>query len=97
MFIKYFTVVLSISIHAAIGKVIVETFGSESIEDGPFGGNIDEAKTNLVRHAQHALGTGGNPFTDGGDIHLNGLISGMQIRSQSEIDAIQVFIPNLAY
>ena len=44
----------------------------------------------------HALGTGGNPFTDGGDIHLNGLISGMQIRSQSEIDAIQVLISNLA-
>ena len=48
-------------------------------------------------HALHALGTGGNPFTDGGDIHLNGLISGMQIRSPSEIDAIQVFIPNLAH
>ena len=48
MFIKYFTV--GLSIHAAIGKVIVETFGSESIEDGPFGGNIDGAKKNLVYH-----------------------------------------------
>ena len=53
MFIKYFTVVLSISIHAAIGKVIVETFGSESIEDGPFGGNIDEAKILCIMHFMH--------------------------------------------
>ena len=51
MFIKYFTVRLSI--HAAIGKVIVETFGSESIEDGPFGGNIDEAKILCIMHFMH--------------------------------------------
>merc|ERR1711915_130859 len=34
-------------------------------------------------------GTGGEPWTDGGEIHLNGFITELEIRSQSEIDNLR--------
>ena len=62
---------LGLTLQCTFGKVI-ETFGKETIEDGPFGGS------------------GGSPWTDGGEVHLNGLIAGVKIRSGAEVDAIQV-------
>merc|ERR1712168_330299 len=35
-------------------------------------------------------GSGGSPWTDGGAVHLNGDISGISIKSGSEVDAISV-------
>merc|ERR1712025_902766 len=35
-------------------------------------------------------GSGGSPWTDGGEVHLNGDISSISMRSGSEVDAITV-------
>merc|ERR1712215_420369 len=35
-------------------------------------------------------GNGGDPWTDGGDVHLNGDISSVEIRTGREIDSIRV-------
>ena len=35
-------------------------------------------------------GSGGDPWTDGGQIHLNGPITGMELRAGSEVDEVRV-------
>ena len=62
---------LLLTLQSSFGKVI-ETFGKETLEDGPFGGS------------------GGTPWTDGGEVHLNGLISAFYLRAGSEVEMIQV-------
>merc|ERR1712029_110995 len=59
------------SIHWSFQYQIVESFGAQSIEDGPFGGD------------------GGSQWTDGGEIHLNGPITAIELRTGSEVDAIR--------
>ena len=35
------------------------------------------------------LGNGGSLWTDGGEVHLNGLISEIELRTGSEVDSIR--------
>merc|ERR1711909_34427 len=35
-------------------------------------------------------GSGGSPWTDGGEVHLNGMISSMEFRTGSEVDYVRV-------
>merc|ERR1719500_850684 len=57
---------------ASVCFKVTETFGKQTIEDGPFGGN------------------GGDPWTDGGEVHLNGMITSLDIRTGSGVDSIRV-------
>merc|ERR1712227_348402 len=64
--------VFSWIVKASVCFELTETFGKQTIEDGPFGGN------------------GGDPWTDGGEVHLNGMITSMDIRTGSGVDSIRV-------
>merc|ERR1711874_730715 len=68
--IKVF-LVLTILSPSILGYSIVQSWGKQTIEDGPYGGN------------------GGSLWTDGGEVHLNGLISEIELRTGSEVDSIR--------
>ena len=57
---------------------LTETFGKQTIEDGPYGGGWIMFFNATV--SIYSKGSGGSPWTDGGEVHLNGMISSMEIR-----------------
>merc|ERR1739838_1265184 len=57
-----------------LSRTIVETIG---------------APGNVIEDGPYG-GNGGDPWTDGGEVHLNGDISSVEVRTGSEVDSIRV-------
>lgn len=71
--------VFSWIVKASVCFELTETFGKQTIEDGPFGGEFNSCCYHC-QLSQIKKGNGGDPWTDGGEVHLNGMITSMDIR-----------------
>ena len=74
---------------ASVCFELTETFGKQTIEDGPFGGEFNICCFQYqMSPTQKQKGNGGDPWTDGGEVHLNGMITSMDIRKAKNVQII---------
>ena len=73
--------VLVLILKSCVCFELTETFERQTIEDGPYGGEFYIVFN--VDISIHSEGSGGSPWTDGGEVHLNGMISSMEFRKDT--------------